>query len=358
MFRRIITASFLKRVTKISLAKLTPVKIPLAGLGVVFLAMGLALQPRAANAEFFGSWHFEMRPDQTRPDGGVVLQSFDASTGVVTLKITGTLNNDPSPFDLIPFSALVVYDVDDGFVPGGVQYPATIILTVDGEGTVTNTTSRIILDDSVIGGPDDPDEDCADPTAFGDSIQIGDEGDGTDPSGWDGPLFGGVITGLSWNFADCDGSAFDLGNFDTNLPIVPPASEIFDRTYNGGLNLVELASTLAVDIDIKPGSDPNSINLGSGGTTPVAVLGSASLDVNDIDPDSLTLGTAGIKTVGKTARTLCSVNDVNSDGFDDLVCHFITVDIVHEEGDTEATLSGELNDGTLIEGSDSVNIVP
>ena len=128
-------------------------------------------------------------------------------------------------------------------------------------------------------------------------------------------------------------------------------------------------SLINVNIDIKPGSFPNSINLGSGGTTAVAILGSAtSLDVNDINPDTLTLGTAGVKTVGKTDRTLCSVADVSgdfsaglegaSDGFLDLVCHFITMDIAPEAGDTTATISGELNDGTAIEGTDSVNIVP
>jgi len=36
-------------------------------------------------------------------------------------------------------------------------------------------------------------------------------------------------------------------------------------------------------LDIKPGSCPNPINLGSNGITPVAILGSDTLDVNDID---------------------------------------------------------------------------
>ncbi len=125
---------------------------------------------------------------------------------------------------------------------------------------------------------------------------------------------------------------------------------------------------IGVDIDIKPGSFPNSINLGSGGATPVAVLGSASLDVNDIDTDTLTLGTSGIKTVGKTDRELCSVVDVSGDfssgpdgapdGLNDLVCHFVTLAIVPEEGNVLATLSGNLIGGTPIEGTDSVNIVP
>ena len=127
-------------------------------------------------------------------------------------------------------------------------------------------------------------------------------------------------------------------------------------------------TTISVAIDIKPGSYPNSINLGSGGATPVAILGSASLDVNDIDTDTVTLGTAGVKTVGKTDRALCSVVDVSGDfslgpngapdGYNDLVCHFVTIAIVPEEGDAQATISGALNDSTLIQGMDSVNIVP
>ncbi len=49
------------------------------------------------------------------------------------------------------------------------------------------------------------------------------------------------------------------------------------------------------------------------------------------------------------------------DGFLDLVCHFITMDIAPEAGDTVATISGDLSaaaGGGAIEGTDSVNIVP
>jgi hypothetical protein len=136
---------------------------------------------------------------------------------------------------------------------------------------------------------------------------------------------------------------------------------IDDLTFAG-------APTKSVMIDVKPGSFPNSINLSSGGTTPVAVLGSADLDVSDIDPGSLTLGTSGVKTVGSTDRTMCSIVDVSGDfssglegapdGFNDLVCHFVTLSIVPEAGNAQAKLSGELHDSTPIEGMDSVNIVP
>jgi hypothetical protein len=157
------------------------------------------------------------------------------------------------------------------------------------------------------------------------------------------------------------------------LNFYPPSSDTFSPNAGWDVNtdgdlLMANALLFCGEVDIKPGSFPNSINLGFGGTTPVAILGSATLDVNDINPDTLTLGTAGVKTVGKTAKTLCSMADVSGDfsagpegapdGLNDLVCHFITMDIVPEAGDTTATISGELNDATAIEGQDSVNIVP
>ncbi|MDX1694948.1 MAG: hypothetical protein R3208_14370 [Ketobacteraceae bacterium] len=130
----------------------------------------------------------------------------------------------------------------------------------------------------------------------------------------------------------------------------------------------ELLPVVVVDVDIKPGSYPNSINLSSGGSTPVAILGSPELDVNRINTDSLTLGTSGVKTVGKKNKSLCSIEDVSGDfsqsnegapdGHLDLVCQFITIEVVPEDGNTIATVNGNFYDGTALEGADTVNIVP
>ncbi len=43
-------------------------------------------------------------------------------------------------------------------------------------------------------------------------------------------------------------------------------------------------------VDIKPGSFPNSVNLNSNGVLPVAILGTADFDVNDVYVDSLLFG--------------------------------------------------------------------
>jgi len=111
-----------------------------------------------------------------------------------------------------------------------------------------------------------------------------------------------------------------------------------------------------ISIDIKPGSDPNSINTRSMGVVPVAILGSETFDVGDVDETTLMFGTA------LPAHDLTDPNtynehiqDVNDDGFDDLVSHYKQKDTGILCIDTEATLTGELLDGTPIEGIDSVN---
>lgn len=117
--------------------------------------------------------------------------------------------------------------------------------------------------------------------------------------------------------------------------------------------------TLNVSIDIKPGSDPNSINLCSNGAVPVAIFGSSTLDVTNVNTENLRFAEAAVKVVGKKdPNQLCGYQDINGDLISDLVCHFVTTDIAGIDGEsTTATVNGELFDGTPIEGTDSVNIV-
>jgi hypothetical protein len=118
-------------------------------------------------------------------------------------------------------------------------------------------------------------------------------------------------------------------------------------------------TVIPVTIDIKPGSDENSINLCSNGATPVAILGSDTFDVYDINTDTLRLADAQVKVVGKKDKSLCSVEDVDADGYDDLVCHFNTTELgdMLDGTSTSATVKGETVDGTPIEGSDNITIV-
>jgi len=105
-----------------------------------------------------------------------------------------------------------------------------------------------------------------------------------------------------------------------------------------------------VDVDIKPGSQPNSINLKSRGVVPVAILSSVDFDAAQVDPATVLFEGA--------SPVRWAFGDVNEDGILDLLFHFKTQELEILEDDVDATLTGETFDGTSIEGSDSVNIVP
>jgi hypothetical protein len=114
---------------------------------------------------------------------------------------------------------------------------------------------------------------------------------------------------------------------------------------------------IAVDIDIKPGSYPNSFNINGKGVIPVAVLGSEAFDVTDIDTSTLDFAGLAVRVKGNGAPQ-CSIEDANGDGYDDLVCQFVDDATTWTPGDAVATLTGLLHDGTFFEGTDTINIVP
>jgi hypothetical protein len=107
---------------------------------------------------------------------------------------------------------------------------------------------------------------------------------------------------------------------------------------------------LEVDIDIKPGSDPNSVNLKSKGVVPVAVLTTDDFDATTVDPGTVLF--AGASPLRWT------LEDVDGDGDIDLLFHFKTQELNLGEGSTDATLTGDTTDGKHIQGTDAVNIVP
>jgi hypothetical protein len=108
---------------------------------------------------------------------------------------------------------------------------------------------------------------------------------------------------------------------------------------------------IEVEIDIKPGSSQNSINLRSRGVVPVAVLTTASFDARSVLPSSVTF--AGAPPVRSTMA------DVDRDGDLDRLFHFKTQQLIELNGDsTEATLTGKTDQGISINGTDTVNIVP
>ncbi len=134
-----------------------------------------------------------------------------------------------------------------------------------------------------------------------------------------------------------------------------------------------VTAVLTSAIDIKPGSCPNPLNLESKGVLPVAVLGSAELDVTSIDPVTVRLeGVAAVRSsLGDVSGPAadgeaCDCSSQAPDGLTDLVLKFKTQDIVAELPASEElapgdvlvlTLTATLFDGKAIEGADCVVLV-
>jgi len=124
---------------------------------------------------------------------------------------------------------------------------------------------------------------------------------------------------------------------------------------------------MPVSIDIKPGHPPNPINVKSKGVLPVGIVGSDTLNVNDIDITTITLEGPGGEIDLITDKW--SVEDVTSpvsgelDGYDDLTIFFYNQDVIGilgdvNDGDTVTLkIKGKLLNGVSIEGEDVALII-
>jgi hypothetical protein len=160
-----------------------------------------------------------------------------------------------------------------------------------------------------------------------------------------------------------DGMLIASGNVSPNGD--PGQRFIFGDGTGGAIGRAEIdfvrycqqPASQTVTIDIKPDSFPNSINLGSNGVVPVAILSTSEFDAATVDPLSVTLAGAHVRLRGK-GTPMASLVDVNDDGLLDLVVHVSTDALVLTETDTQADLAGKTLDGVRIEGTDSVRVVP
>jgi ELWxxDGT repeat protein len=115
-----------------------------------------------------------------------------------------------------------------------------------------------------------------------------------------------------------------------------------------GLIFVPGETVVEVEIDIKPGSDPNSINLRSKGVVPVAILTTDTFDAADVDPVTVTFAGA--------SPLRWAMEDIDSDGDTDIVFYFKTQELALDSESVEAILEGSTFSGPDIEGVDSVKI--
>ena len=126
-----------------------------------------------------------------------------------------------------------------------------------------------------------------------------------------------------------------------------------------GLPPVLAQEPLQVNIDIKPESNPNIINLGSKGNIPVAILSTDEFDATTVDPETVLFAGAGVAVRGNGKKELAHLEDVNGDGMLDLLLQIETENL--DPGtfqDGYAFLTGRTYEGQNVEGSDEITIVP
>jgi hypothetical protein len=125
---------------------------------------------------------------------------------------------------------------------------------------------------------------------------------------------------------------------------------------------------IEIEVDIKPTSCPNPLNVNSRGVLPVAILGTAEFDVTMVDVATLSLVgigpiRSGYEDVATPLIDSCDCTTDGPDGLLDLTLKFNAQDIIAVLGDIsggevlELQLTGETLDGTPFVGVDCVIVV-
>ncbi len=123
---------------------------------------------------------------------------------------------------------------------------------------------------------------------------------------------------------------------------------------------VELnVSIRQVVVDVKPGSDPNSINCRHAQQlVPVAIVSTPTFDATTVDHTTVTFeGATEAHVDKKSGVARRHVGDYDNDGDDDLVLHFRLGDTGLNCGSTSGSLTGATFAGMPISGSDAVRMV-
>ena len=109
---------------------------------------------------------------------------------------------------------------------------------------------------------------------------------------------------------------------------------------------------IPVTIDVLPGNAANVIRLGNR-LIPVAILSDSTFDARQVNATSVIFGPGRAVEVHGRGHW----EDVNRDGLIDLLLHFSCSESGIAPGATSVSLSGRLNSGEAIQGSDTITIL-
>lgn len=177
--------------------------------------------------------------------------------------------------------------------------------------------------------------------------------DGTNVSLYvDGVLFGATPANLSINYS-LNNNDFSIGAYQDcpsqNLAFAGNIDEveIFSRALTSSEILTifnaKESGKCNIDIKVRPLKPNHCFNPKNNGLISVAILGSSTLDVNNIDQTTLQFNGLSVK-LNDEHKPLCRIEKVNQDGNPDLVCKFRNVPGAWSESQTNAVLTGKLKD--------------
>jgi hypothetical protein len=179
-----------------------------------------------------------------------------------------------------------------------------------------------------------------------------------------------------------DGTIVAWGDNKYSQCNVPVPNADFVAVAGGFIHSLAIKSSpaeppvLEISIDVKPGSESNSINCkGNSGVVPVAILTTEEFDALTVDHQTVVFGPDGameahakgpnrIPHNGEIAKRPMAgevkrhEEDVDGDGDMDLLFHFRYSETGIQCGDTEVTLSGETYDGQTVTGTGEIRTVP
>jgi hypothetical protein len=127
--------------------------------------------------------------------------------------------------------------------------------------------------------------------------------------------------------------------------------------YDGGY-VVEY-DCRQIQIDLKPGSDPNCINIKNldNGVIPLAILTTDDFDASSVDPSTIASGGLGARSKGKSG-TIGSLEDVDGDGDLDLVVQLSYEPQIERIAPQGFRITAMTFEGAPLRGTDSICVVP
>jgi uncharacterized repeat protein (TIGR01451 family) len=155
----------------------------------------------------------------------------------------------------------------------------------------------------------------------------------------------------------CNGGGSQTLSFTSMIQPLREGTSDAETGNNSASVELSFDCLIPVEIDIRPDTEENSINLTANDEFQVVILSNEEFifDATTIDPGTIQLAGATVSPLGNGAYKTFN-REVNGDGLMDLLVYIQTTGLELAESDTTATLRASTFDGVRVTGTDEVQI--